>query len=68
MTMDNARYEAGLPAPVTADQIETYRDEAAFLWTQRRDALDAPHYSPQQFADLDEQLAAPAAASRPDGR
>lgn len=45
-------------APVTADQIETYRDEAAFLWTQRRDALDAPHYSPRQFADLDDQLAA----------
>ena len=58
MTMDNARFDPGLPAPVTADQIETYRDEAAFLWTQRRDALDAPHYSPQQFADLDEQLAA----------
>lgn len=58
MTMDNARFEPGAPAPVTADQIETYRDEAAFLWTQRRDALDAPHYSPQQFADLDEQLAA----------
>ncbi|WP_431261986.1 TIGR02270 family protein [Roseateles chitinivorans] len=58
MTMDNARFEAGSALPVTADQIETYRDEAAFLWTQRRDALDAPHYSPQQFADLDEQLAA----------
>lgn len=54
MTMDSAR----IPAAVTADQLETYRDEAAFLWTQRRDALDAPHYSPQQFADLDEQLAA----------
>ena len=49
MTMDNARVPAG--APVTADQIEAYRDEASFLWTQRRDALDAPHYSPQQFAD-----------------
>ena len=62
MTMDNARipagHAAGQAAAVTADQIDTYRDEAAFLWTQRRDALDAPHYSPQQFAELDEQLAA----------
>ena len=58
MTMDSARIPDGVPEAVTAEQLETYRDEAAFLWTQRRDALDAPHYSPRQFADLDEQLAA----------
>lgn len=38
--------------------LEEYREEASFLWTQRRDALDAPHYSPQQFDELDELLAA----------
>ena len=33
-------------------------DEASFIWLQRTNAVHAPNYSPQQFADLDEGLAA----------
>jgi uncharacterized protein (TIGR02270 family) len=37
---------------------EQYAEEAAFLWLQRTNAINAPNYSPQQFADLDERLEA----------
>lgn len=40
------------------DKIDEHLDEASFLWLQRAHAVQAPHYSPQQFADLDERLAA----------
>ncbi len=33
-------------------------DEASFLWLQRGHAVRAPNFDPQQFADLDERLAA----------
>lgn len=39
-------------------ELELHHEEATFLWLQRSDALQAPNYSPQQFADLDERLAA----------
>jgi uncharacterized protein (TIGR02270 family) len=39
-----------------AEQAMAYRDEASFLWTQRQSAVVAPHYSPRQFAELDDQL------------
>ncbi|WP_343628430.1 TIGR02270 family protein [Roseateles sp.] len=39
-------------------QLAQFRDEAAFLWTQRRDALDAPHCTPDRLAELDEDLGA----------
>lgn len=38
--------------------LAEHADEAAFLWLQRASAVHAPNYSPQQFADLDERLAA----------
>ena len=38
--------------------VAEHADEASFLWLQRASAVHAPHYSPQQFADLDERLAA----------
>ena len=38
--------------------IEEHLEEAAFLWLQRAHAVRAPNYSPLQFADLDERLAA----------
>lgn len=38
--------------------LEEHADEASFLWLQRASAVHAPNYSPQQFADLDERLAA----------
>jgi len=38
--------------------VEEHADEAAFLWLQRGAAVTAPNYDPQQFADLDERLAA----------
>lgn len=38
--------------------LSEYLDEATFLWLQRTHAVNAPNYSPQQFADLDERLAA----------
>lgn len=41
-------------APIITEHVE----EACFLWLQRTDAVHAPNYSPQQFADLDERLAA----------
>jgi uncharacterized protein (TIGR02270 family) len=44
--------------PVLETLVEDHRDEASFLWLQRRDAVHAPNYSPTQFADLDERLAA----------
>src|SRR6516164_2514759 len=37
---------------------EQYAEEAPFLWHQRAHAVNAPNYSPQQFADLDERLEA----------
>ena len=50
-TGDSPSHEA-----VGLDQLEASRDEAAFLWTQRRDALDAPHCTPADFEELDGQL------------
>jgi uncharacterized protein (TIGR02270 family) len=38
--------------------VAEHADEASFLWLQRTSAVHAPNYSPQQFADLDERLAA----------
>lgn len=38
--------------------VEEHADEASFLWLQRASAVQAPNYDPQQFADLDERLAA----------
>ena len=38
--------------------ITEHTDEASFIWLQRIHALNAPNYSPQQFADLDERLEA----------
>jgi uncharacterized protein (TIGR02270 family) len=46
------------PAPTESHQPGVYVDEASFLWLQRSHAAHAPNYSPQQFADLDERLAA----------
>jgi len=44
--------------PVIESVVAEHADEAAFLWLQRASAVHAPNYSPQQFADLDERLAA----------
>ena len=41
-----------------AEQLDECLSEAAFLWLQRSVAVEAPHYSPRQFADLDDALAA----------
>jgi uncharacterized protein (TIGR02270 family) len=38
--------------------VAEHADEASFLWLQRASAVHAPNYSPGQFADLDERLAA----------
>jgi uncharacterized protein (TIGR02270 family) len=38
--------------------VAEHLEEASFLWLQRAFAVHAPNYSPQQFADLDERLAA----------
>lgn len=38
--------------------VSQHAEEASFLWLQRAHAVHAPHYSPKQFADLDERLAA----------
>jgi uncharacterized protein (TIGR02270 family) len=38
--------------------VQQHLEEATFLWTQRDNAVHAPNYSPQQFADLDERLEA----------
>lgn len=38
--------------------LQAFHEEAQFLWLQRCHAVDAPHYSPAQFADLDDQLSA----------
>ena len=38
--------------------ITEHAEEASFLWLQRAYAVQAPNYSPQQFADLNERLAA----------
>ena len=40
------------------ENLQEFLDEAQFLWLQRCHAVDAPHYSVVQFADLDEQLCA----------
>lgn len=40
------------------ENLLEFHDEAQFLWLQRCYAVKAPNYSPAQFADLDEQLAA----------
>lgn len=41
-----------------SDQTEEFLGEASFQWLQRTHAVQAPHYSPTQLADLDERLAA----------
>lgn len=41
-----------------AHTLDEHVEEASFLWLQRSCAVDAPNYSPQQFAELDERLAA----------
>lgn len=41
-----------------AEVIAEHADEVSFLWLQRTHAVHAPNYSPRQFADLDERLAA----------
>ena len=38
--------------------VAEHADESSFLWLQRASAVHAPNYDPQQFADLDERLAA----------
>jgi uncharacterized protein (TIGR02270 family) len=38
--------------------ITEHAEEASFLWLQRAFAVNAPNYSPKQFADLDERLEA----------
>lgn len=38
--------------------IHEFAEESSFLYLQRYNAIHAPNYSPQQFADLDERLAA----------
>lgn len=38
--------------------LDEHVEEASFLWLQRSHAVHAPNYSPQQFSDLDERLAA----------
>jgi uncharacterized protein (TIGR02270 family) len=38
--------------------VTEHAEEASFLCLQRAHAVSAPNYSPQQFADLDERLAA----------
>jgi uncharacterized protein (TIGR02270 family) len=43
---------------VITELVEEHAEEASFLWLQRAVAVDAPNYSPQQFADLDERLEA----------
>lgn len=48
----------GIQAGVNAAVLEEHGEEASFLWLQRSHAVHAPNYSPQQFADLDERLAA----------
>lgn len=40
------------------DLLTDHAEEASFLWLQRSEAVCAPHYDRQQFADLDERLAA----------
>lgn len=44
--------------------IRRHVDEAAFLWQQRRAALDAPHHRLEHLAKLDERLAAHLAGAR----
>lgn len=65
--MSSAEAPGCVPAVDVQEALETYRDEASFLWTQRQDALEAPNYSPRQFADLDEQLEAQLDALREAG-
>lgn len=38
--------------------VTEHAEEASFLWLQRAFAVHAPNYSPKQFSDLDERLAA----------
>ncbi len=38
--------------------IDDHIGESSFLWIQRSNAIQSPNYSPQQFSDLDERLAA----------
>ena len=44
--------------PVISEIVSEHACEASFLWLQRTQAVGAPNYSPQQFADLDERLEA----------
>lgn len=48
----------GSQAGANAAIFEEHAEEASFLWLQRSHAVNAPNYSPRQFADLDERLAA----------
>src|SRR5688572_27419868 len=48
-----------IPAPAQiVGFAEEHAEEASFLWLQRRGAVTASNYSPQQFSDLDERLEA----------
>lgn len=51
----HALQENGKPLSVL---VEEHAEEASFLWLQRAFAVNAPNYSPKQFADLDERLEA----------
>jgi len=49
---------AEISALVNAEVVAIHAEEAAFLWTQRDQAVRAPHYSLQDLADLDERVEA----------
>jgi uncharacterized protein (TIGR02270 family) len=58
MNADSASVNAGPEDSSFRSTAEEYAEEAQFLWLQRLHAVNAPNYSPQQFADLDERLEA----------
>ena len=45
-------------SPTILEIVRDHVDEASFLWLQRRSAVHAPNYLLEQFADLDQRLAA----------
>ena len=47
-----------ISALINREVIEQHAEEAAFLWTQRDDAVLAPNYSLRDLADLDERVEA----------
>jgi hypothetical protein len=47
-----------IPALVNEDVISQYAEGAAFLWIMRDSAVNAPNYSVQEFAALDERVEA----------